>query len=146
MQFMDFKAWLTALPGYTGQSDAADAAGVDRSTLSRQLGRNHLTMEVVVAIARAHGVKGADALLQTDYFEAGDVSLIGVERALELATNQQLLDEINTRVDPDSREKFRGEGQDGVIDLTPDVDPWLYAADSSPDEPEEGDDDYGGGA
>ncbi|WP_291479863.1 helix-turn-helix transcriptional regulator [Corynebacterium sp.] len=114
---MDYRAWIASLPGAPTQTEAAEAASVDKSTLSRQLKRGALSMEVVSALARAHGVKPADALVQTGHLDAEDVEGVGVVEALKYATNRQLFDEIERRSDMESTTLF-GKGP-GVINPRP---------------------------
>lgn len=106
MQLMDYRAWIAALPGHPTQTEAGDAAGIDRSTVSRQLKRGALSMEVVAAMARAHGVKPADALVQTGHLQPEDIEGVGVEEALSHATNRQLFDEIESRADMEATAMF----------------------------------------
>lgn len=117
MQLMDFRAWIAALPGAPTQTEAAEAASVDKSTLSRQLKRGALSMEVVSALARAHGVKPADALVQTGLLAPEDVEGVGVAEALRRATNREMFDEIERRSDMESTVLF-GKGS-GVINPRP---------------------------
>lgn len=42
MQLMEMKAWISTLPGSPLPTQAAEAAGIDRSTMSRQLKRGNL--------------------------------------------------------------------------------------------------------
>ncbi|MDN6242159.1 helix-turn-helix domain-containing protein [Corynebacterium variabile] len=114
---MDYRAWIAALPGHPTQTEAGDAAGIDRSTVSRQLKRGALSMEVVAAMARAHGVKPADALVQTGHLLPEDIEGVGIEEALRRATNRQLFDEIESRADMEATAMF-GKSI-GVINPTP---------------------------
>lgn len=117
MQLMDYRAWIASLPGAPTQTEAAEAASVDKSTLSRQLKRGALSMEVVSSLARAHGVKPADALVQTGLLGPEDVEGVGVAEALKSATNRELFDEIERRSDMESTTLF-GKGP-GVINPRP---------------------------
>lgn len=117
MQLMDYRAWIAALPGHPTQTEAGDAAGIDRSTVSRQLKRGALSMEVVAAMARAHGVKPADALVQTGHLLPEDIEGVGIEEALRRATNRQLFDEIESRADMEATAMF-GKSI-GVINPSP---------------------------
>lgn len=145
---MEHNEWLEKLPGSPSITAAARESGIQKTTLMRQLDRGHIPAENVIAIARAYDVNVVDALVATGHLERSETNLVGIAEALGYATNQQLLDEINLRVDPDAVRLFHGDGD--VItpnfDATPDVGTHLYAADSSPDELEEGDDGFGGGA
>ncbi|MCK7676205.1 hypothetical protein [Corynebacterium pygosceleis] len=107
---MDHNTWITDLIGGDSFRTAAINAGLNPSTLTRQLQRGRITPETVIDLARAYGVLAADALIQTGYLQAQDVDGAGVPEALEWATNQQLLDEVMRRSDREARRLFRGEG------------------------------------
>lgn len=99
-------------------------------------------MEVVTAIARAHGVKPADALVETGHLQPDDIDGIGVEEALRRATNRQIFNEIETRSDMEATGMFgksvgiiNPRRVDNVIPLqsnsdreegTPTVEPIIY--------------------
>lgn len=155
---MNHDDWLKSLPGAPSITAAARASGIQKTTLMRQLDRGTIPAENVIAIARAHKVNVIDSLIQTGYVREDEVTIIGVAQALGLATNAEILSEMELRVDPTSSRLFHGEPDD----VTPHFDDLEvrrrsnsggraydhddtvlpYVADSSPDEPEMGDDDY----
>ncbi|MFT4088167.1 MAG: helix-turn-helix transcriptional regulator [Gordonia sp. (in: high G+C Gram-positive bacteria)] len=112
---MNFKEWIEGLPGEPLVTQAAERAGIDRSTISRQLKRGVISAENVIALARAHGKNEVDALVETGYVTAEAASHAGVPQALGYATARQLLDEIRARVDPESVRLLRGGGDPTVI-------------------------------
>lgn len=108
MQLMDFKAWIEGLPGSPLVTQAAEKAGIDRSTISRQLKRGLVSAENVIALARAYGAPAGQALIDTGYLTARDLEGVGVVAALGRASNQQLLEEIMQRIDPSAVRIFDG--------------------------------------
>lgn len=100
MHRMDHKEWLDQLIGSDSFRTAAAKIGVDQSTLSRQLTRRGtLSPENVIALARAYGRRAGDELVVTGYLTTEDIEGVGVDRALRAATNKQLLDEVEQRMD-----------------------------------------------
>ncbi|WP_143153966.1 helix-turn-helix domain-containing protein [Rhodococcus rhodnii] len=96
---MDHREWLDDIIGADSYRAAASKVGVDQSTLSRQLTRKgELSAENVIAIARAYGRRAGDELVSTGYLVPGDIEGVGVEGALQRATNKQLLEEIDRRM------------------------------------------------
>lgn len=110
MQLMDFKKWIETLPGEPLVTQAAERAGIDRSTISRQLKRGMVSAENVIALARAHGHNEIDALIETGYVASEALAGAGIPQALAQATNQQILDEISQRMDPEAVRLFQGDG------------------------------------
>lgn len=152
---MNINDWLNALPGSPTVSQAADKAGVSRATFLRHADKGKTTAEYVIAIARAHNVNEIQALADMGFVEEAAVVEMAINKALGMATNSKLLEEINKRVDPEARRLFHGDGVPGIIDVRDDelaahrsnttdigVRGLPYAADDSDTEPEEGDDDY----
>lgn len=154
VQDMNFNDWLDQLIGTDTRGTAANKAGYAPSTISRQLDRGHLRPETVIALCRAYGRSPVAGLIETGYIHPHEVEGPEVEEALDRATNQQLLDAIMRRSDPEARYLFGADEDtiglaDGaeVFELpTSDVEPLPYAANRRELEPEEGDDDYGPGA
>ena len=72
--------------------------------------KSRLTADNVIAIAHAYNLKAGDALVKTGHITPLDLDGTGIETALGLATNKQLLNEIDRRVDPESTRVFRGTG------------------------------------
>ena len=148
---MNFESWLTDLIGNDTRRVASSKAGMAESTLSRQLSRGSLSPEMVIALCRAYDRSPVQGLIETEYINDYEVQGPDVAIALEKATNQQLLDEIMKRSDPQARYLFGGD--EDTIGLSPqlsavsdaddmndgtvrefDYAPDEYAADSSEDE------------
>lgn len=146
---MKTKAWLEELVNPDSLRTAATKADIPVSTLSRQ--QDKLPVEMVIALCRAYGRSPVQGLIETGYINDYEVQGPDVAIALEKATNQQLLDEIMKRSDPQARYLFGGD--EDTIGLSPqlsvvsddsDIDdgtvrefdyaPEEYAADSSEDE------------
>lgn len=156
---MDIEKWFTDLTGNASLREAAETSGVSKSTLSRNLDAGRMTPETIIVLCRAFGRSPVTGLIEHGYLYGHEVDSPSVAVALEQATNQQLLDEIMRRSDPQARYLF-GADEDTiglapdaeVFDFpTPDVqtvpyddgtvhewdDTVAYAADSSPDEQQE---------
>ena len=148
---MNFESWLTDLIGNDTRRVASSKAGMAESTLSRQLSRGSLSPEMVIALCRAYDRSPVQGLIETEYINDYEVQGPDVAIALSKATNQQLLDEIMKRSDPQARYLFGGD--EDTIGLSPqlsavsdaddmndgtvrefDYAPDEYAADSSEDE------------
>lgn len=157
---MELQEWLTTLPGSPTVSQAADHSGISKATLLRHAKTGKTTAEFIISISRAYGVNEVESLLNLGFVTSSAIDEYGVEAALAGATNQQLLEEIMRRSDPEARYLFGNGGNDDVIGLDPSIAPVTslddarsndsdsdvharpYAADSSDTEPEPGDDDY----
>lgn len=151
---MNFESWLDALIDGDTRRTAAKKAGYAQSTLSRQLDREKLLPEMVIALCRAYDRSPVQGLVETGYINEYEVQGVDLAIALHDATNEQLLNEILRRSDPEARYLFGADGDSAVVDLDdasgaavfdirpPHVEGLPYAADDSATEPEEGDDDY----
>ncbi|WP_298075962.1 hypothetical protein [uncultured Corynebacterium sp.] len=134
------------------------------STLSRQLSRGSLRPEMVIALCRGYNRSPVTGLIQTGYLNEWETDGVGIPFALRKASNQQLLDEIIRRSDPEALYLF-GDPTGEAIDYenvdapvtnldahrsntqSAPADTHLdYVAKRGTPEPEEGDDDYGDGA
>lgn len=141
---MNFETWLTDLIGDDTRRTASTKAGMAESTLSRQLSRGKLSPEMVIALCRAYNRSPVTGLIETGYIYPHEIEGPGVAAALDRATNQELLDAVMRRSDPEARYLFGGDddtiglAEDAtVFDLPPaNVTPVPYdaVADSSPDE------------
>lgn len=107
--------WLDQLPGNPSISAAARAAGIQKTTLIRQLDRGEISAENVVALARAHNANEIDALIETGYVDPEALAGAGIPQALAQATNRQILDEITQRMDPEAVRMFKGADDAEVI-------------------------------
>lgn len=166
---MEHNAWIADLIGEDTRRTASSKAGMSESTLSRQLSRGTLRPEMVIALCRAYGRKPVDGLVETGYLQPWEIEGVGIDAAIDRATNKQLLDGIMRRSDPEAQYLFgldedvinpEMDENNNVVDLrpgtpadtareqgesdepTPSVRPLEYVADSSDTEPEEGDDDF----
>ena len=152
---MNVEAWFKDLTDSSSLREAAEKSGVSKSTLSRNLDANTMTPETVIALCRAYDRSPVSGLIETGYINDYELHGPDVEIALREATNEQLLDEIMRRSDPEARYLFGADEDtiglaDGaeVFELpTSGVDAGSYdgtvkdfdwsqphAADSSPDE------------
>lgn len=158
MGHMDIEEWFNELTGKASLRDAASRAGSTKSTLSRQIDKGRLSPEMVISLCRAYNRSPITGLIETGYIQPWETQGVSIPYALEQATNQQILDEIIRRSDPEARKLFTNETYPQAVDLpttltksnktTPDVSPEFYddgtvrpfdhsiphAADSSPDE------------
>ncbi|MFW9032725.1 hypothetical protein [Corynebacterium striatum] len=118
---MNIEEWLNTLPGSPTVSQAADhTPGVSKATFLRHADKEKTTAEYVIAIARAHNVNEIQALADMGFIEEAAVVEMAIDKALGMATNSKLLEEINKRVDPEARRLFHGEGVPGIIDVRDD--------------------------
>ena len=153
---MELQEWLSTLPGSPTVSQAADHSHVSKATLLRHAKTGKTTAEFVVTISRAYRVNEVEALVRLGFITAEAVDGYGIEAALSSATNEELLEEILRRSDPQARYLFGNEGDEDTIGLAPHLTPvsdahaslhddddglvqeWddsvPHAADSSPDE------------
>lgn len=153
---MNFETWLDNLIGDDTRATASKKADYAQSTISRQLSRGYLRPETVIALCRAYDRSPVSGLIETEYINDYELHGPDVEIALREATNEQLLDEIMRRSDPQARYLFGNEGDEETIGLAPHLTPvseppaslhddddglveeWdetiPHAADSSPDE------------
>lgn len=166
---MEHNAWIADLIGEDTRRTASSKAGMAESTLSRQLSRGTLRPEMVIALCRAYGRKPVDGLVETGYLQPWEIEGVGIDQAIDQATNKQLLDGVMRRSNPEARYLFgldddvinpERDEHNNVVDIrpgsphsfdgeqgepdetTPSVRPLEYVADSSDTEPEEGDDDF----
>lgn len=152
---MELQEWLNTLPGSPTVSQAADHSGISKATLLRHAKTGKTTAEFTISISRAYEVNEVESLLALGFISRSAIDEYGFKAALEGSTNQQLLDEIMRRSDPQARYLFGNEADDDAIGLAPhltpvsdpsdsihddgtvsvfDYHPDEYAADSSPDE------------
>lgn len=103
---MEHEAWITELIGPDTRREASKRAGMSESTLSRQLSRGTLRPEMVIALCRAYDRKPVDGLVETGYLQPWEIEGVGVEAALDKATNKQLLGAVMRRSDPEATYLF----------------------------------------
>ncbi|AIT60153.1 hypothetical protein [Corynebacterium doosanense] len=150
---MEHTEWFNVLTSNASGLEASRRAGITTSTLNRQLSRNALSAESVIHLARAYGANPTEALAATGYLTSEEVVGASPEALAELLSDRALIRAVARRIDADPAAWFGtfGELADEDPDAnvhqlhpadTPGVHDLKYVADSSPDEPEEGDDDY----
>lgn len=98
----DFTAWLKELAGDDTQKTISQKSGVKESTLSRQLSRGTFRPEMVIALCRGYNHSPVTGLIETGYLNEWETDGVGIPFALRKASNQQLLDEIIRRSDPEA--------------------------------------------
>lgn len=143
---MNFRAWIAALIAPDTLRAASEKIGLSHSTVTRQLSRDTLTPVTVIALCRAYGKSPVDGLVETGYLRREETGDVGVDFALDRASNRELLDAVLRRSDPEAVHLFgrdagvinpadsaAGEADDGTVL------PWTprsggIAADGSPDE------------
>ncbi|WP_153246042.1 hypothetical protein [Corynebacterium sp. 805_CJEI] len=76
------------------------------STLSRQLSRGSLRPEMVIALCRGYNRSPVTGLIETGYLREWEAEGVGIPFALHNASNQQILDEILRRSDPEALNLF----------------------------------------
>lgn len=151
---MNVNQWLIKLKGEDSMRAASQKSGYAQTTLQRQIDKGVLSPEMVIALCRAYDRSPVQGLVETGYINDYEVQGVDLAIALHDATNEQLLNEIMRRSDPEARYLFGADGDPRVVDLDdasdaavfdirpPHVEGLPYAADDSDTEPEEGDDDY----
>lgn len=144
MERMNHRNWYARLTDNEAERAAALRAGVTPSTLHRQLAADHLSAENVIALARAYGENPARALAATGHLDIQEITEFSVDEVGELLTDQQLIRLLALRIDADPQAWFGTFGELADEDAEV-IDLGVYAADSSPDEPEEGDEGFGEG-
>lgn len=133
MQFMNFETWLNGLIGDDTRATASKKAAYAQSTISRQLSRGYLRPETVIALCRAYDHSPVAGLIETGYINDYEIHGPDIEIALREATNEQLLDEIMRRSDPQARYLFGNEGDDDTIGLAPHLTPVPEVMDEMPE-------------
>lgn len=103
---MDFKQWIDDLIEGDSLRTASQKIGLAQSTITRQLSRNTLTAPAVIALCRAYGRKPVDGLVETGHLQPWEIEGVGIDAAIDQATNKQLLDGIMRRSDPESQYLF----------------------------------------
>lgn len=114
------ETWLLELIGTDSMRTAAQKTEYAQTTISRQLTRGRLSPEMVISLCRAYDRSPVQGLVETGYINEFEVDGPGILVALREATNEQLLEEILRRSDPQARHLFGNDGTEDVIGLRPD--------------------------
>ena len=120
---MELQEWLSTLPSSPTVSQAADHSGISKATLLRHAKTGKTTAEFAVTISRAYKVNEVESLVRLGFITAEAVDGYGIEAALASATNEELLEEILRRSDPQARYLFGNEGDGETIGLAPHLTP-----------------------
>lgn len=143
---------MESLIGDDTFSTAATRAGFDKSAFTRWKRGAAADPAFAVKLARAYGANVLEALVQAELITSEEAELRTVDTGQRM-TDRELIRKLALRIDANPEAWFgtfgelTDEGQGASIHQlhptdTPDVHGLQYVADSSPDEPEEGDDDY----
>lgn len=154
---MNHSDWVEQISDGDAVNAVATKAGLVHRTFARQVERGHISAENVIAIAIAYEHHPVGALVDTGYLDAKWAEQVDPARALHTVTEDDLADEVLRRMKlgverdgpldtpVDELAQRRHVTPDSYDDDTPGEEDLPYAADSSPDEPMPGDDDYSDG-
>lgn len=141
MSYMtDHTEWFNRITNNASGRTAATAAGIPIATLNRQIGRNEISAENVIAIARAYGARPVAALVQTGYLEPSEAGDVTIAEVAELLSDQDMIRIMAYRINKD---ESAWEGTfDEVIESATDTTKHQWnglqaVADGSPDHEEE---------
>ncbi len=100
MQHMNASVtWLELVQQGDSVRSIATRAGVDNSTLSRQIKAGEIRSDMVIRIARGLGLDVIDALVAAGHVTAEEAGVTRPSSTLRLVTDQQLADEILRRLE-----------------------------------------------
>lgn len=95
----NFRAFMAKATGVESVRAWARKAGVEPTTLLRQMARGEIKPQTLVAICRAYGIPFLRAFVAAGYITQGEADNAGVHGALEDATDRQLVEEMLRRVE-----------------------------------------------
>lgn len=95
----EHKEWFEALTKNASGRAAADLADIAPATMNRQLARNTLSAETVIALARAYGRSPVRALLETGYLFPEEAGMPSPEELLQSLSDQQVIADVARRID-----------------------------------------------
>lgn len=148
-------SWLELTIGGDSKTTAAKKAGIPASTLLTQARHGHLSVDTVLAIARAYGRAPVAALVETGFLSveeaaADTFSMAEVALALRAASDRKLLQEVMRRIRSEPKswgfkvgEEPEFDSNGNVTEIRParhDGLPAGAVADGSPDHAEENSD------
>ncbi|MFC4223537.1 hypothetical protein [Lysinibacter cavernae] len=90
--------WIDSIRGNDSHREVARKIGTTHSTLTRQVNQDQVTFETVRAVARAYGRPVVAELIATGHLTPEDAGAEGLERALQTATDEQLVVEVGRRL------------------------------------------------
>lgn len=95
----EHKEWFEKLTQNASGRAAADLANISPATMNRQLARNALSAETVIALARAYGRSPVRALLETGYLLPEETGMPSPEELLRSLSDQQVIADVARRID-----------------------------------------------
>lgn len=105
------KVWFSRLTDDASGRQAALLAGISVSTLNRQLAKDEISAEYVIALARAYGASVTGALMSTGYVTANEIAQQEVADLVEVLSDQALIRELARRIDSDPAAWFGTFGE-----------------------------------
>jgi len=91
--------WIDEVRGTDSMRGAARRAEITAAKLIRQVNDDQLTFETVRDVSRAYGRSVLADLVTMGMLTPGDVGVEGLERALQSASDEQLVLEVGRRLD-----------------------------------------------
>ena len=95
------KAWFSRLTREASGRQAAIKADISISTLNRQLAKDEISADYVIALARAYGASVTAALVATGYLRPHETSYQSLTDVAEVLSDQALIRELARRIDSD---------------------------------------------
>lgn len=120
-RFVNVNDWLNEIKGCDSMRAASKKSGYAQTTFQRQIDQGQLSPEMVIALCRAYERSPVTGLIETAYINEWETEGVSIPYALRQATNEQILDEINRRSDPEARYLFTNDSDDTLIDFDPDT-------------------------
>lgn len=138
---MKHSDWLDQTTDSESVRAIARRIDIPQRTLANQVDRDHISPENVIAIGIEYTGHPVRALVDTDYLPEQYAADVDPVTALRTVTEEELADEVLRRMKlPGAHDTFTTPVDELAARRHVSTD--AYAADSSPDEPEPGDDDY----
>lgn len=144
MGHMEHVEWFNRLTSNASGREAATRAQITVSTLNRQLSAGRLSAEYVIELSRAYGASPVEGLAATDYITFEEATGSSVAETADLLSDPELIRALALRINADPAAWFGTFGELTEEDAEV-IELGAFAADSSPDEPEEGDEGFGEG-
>lgn len=159
-------SWLKAITQGDSTREVEAKTGIGSSTIARARKNGILQMESILKIARGYGVNPIAAFLEMEFIEMSELQDFGFDSMVRQMSDQDVLRLIASRIDDDpsvwedwtfehltfiedpkkvlpaQKEEIPLTDKDGFLNPAA-VAGLTLVADSSPLEPEPGDDDYG---
>ena len=95
---MNAHEWIKTVAGNDTNREIARRSQLSDATLSRQISRNALTFDIVLAVARGYGVSVISALVATGFITDEEASITSTAAALQAADDEQLIEEVYRRI------------------------------------------------